>query len=135
MNRHRLPNRRIAETFELDVAGLRYTVTVGRFADGRVAEVFVQNHKPGSQSDSNARDAAVAASLALQYGCPLDVLQRALLRDSRGAPSTPLGAALRAVLSPLGDGRRRLVVRKRLIGTFNSREEAIAALDREEGEP
>jgi hypothetical protein len=45
------------------------------------------------------------------------------------------GAALRAVLSPLGDGRRRLVVRKRLIGTFNSREEAIAALDREEGEP
>ena len=94
MNRHRLPNRRIAETFELDVAGLRYTVTVGRFADGRVAEVFVQNHKPGSQSDSNARDAAVAASLALQYGCPLDVLQRALLRDSRGASSTPLGAAL-----------------------------------------
>ena len=57
-------------------------------------EVFLQNHKPGSQSDSNARDAAVAASLALQFGCPLEVLQRALLRDSRGRPSTPLGAAL-----------------------------------------
>ena len=27
----------------------------------RVAEIFLQNHKPGSQSDSNARDTAVAA--------------------------------------------------------------------------
>jgi hypothetical protein len=40
------------------------------------------------------RDAAVAASLALQFGCPLEVLQRALLRDSHGRPSTPLGAAI-----------------------------------------
>jgi ribonucleoside-diphosphate reductase alpha chain len=92
--RERLPNRRLAETFEFEVAGLRYTCTVGRFADGRVAEVFLQNHKPSSQSDSNARDAAVAASLALQFGCPLETLQRALLRDADGQASTPLGAAI-----------------------------------------
>jgi hypothetical protein len=36
----------------------------------------------------------VAASLALQHGCPLETLQRALLRDSHGRPSTPLGAAV-----------------------------------------
>jgi hypothetical protein len=93
-SRQRLPNRRRAETFEIEVAGLRYTATLGRFVDGRVGEIFLQNHKPGSQSDANARDAAVAASLALQYGCPLDVLQKALLRDPRGQPSTPLGAAI-----------------------------------------
>jgi ribonucleoside-diphosphate reductase alpha chain len=58
----------------------------------------LQNHKPGSQSDTNARDAAVAASLALQYGCPLQVLQRALLRDAQGRPSTPLGAAIDAIV-------------------------------------
>ena len=92
--RTRLPNRRRPETFSLEVCGLHYTCTCSRFSDGRLAEVFLQNHKPGSQSDSNARDAAVAASLALQFGCPLEVLQRALLRDSRGRPSTPLGAAL-----------------------------------------
>jgi hypothetical protein len=92
--RARLPDRRLAETFELEVSGLHYTCTVGRFPDGRVGEVFLQNHKPGSQSDFNARDAAVAASLALQFGCPLDVLQRALLRDARGNASTPLGVAL-----------------------------------------
>jgi ribonucleoside-diphosphate reductase alpha chain len=94
IDRMRLQNRRLAESFDLEVAGLRYTCTIGRFSDGRVGEVFLQNHKPSSQSDSNARDAAVAASLALQFGCPLEVLRRALLRDSQGRPSTPLGAAL-----------------------------------------
>jgi hypothetical protein len=59
-----------------------------------MCEVFLQNHKPGSQSDANARDAAVAVSLALQFGCPMEVLRRALLRDAHGRPSTPLGAAL-----------------------------------------
>jgi hypothetical protein len=68
--RQRLPNRRIAETFELEVSGLRYTVTVGRHTDGRPAEVFLQNHRPGSQSDANARDAAVAASLATAANKP-----------------------------------------------------------------
>jgi hypothetical protein len=94
MTRDRLPNRRLAESFDIEVAGLRYTCTIGRFPDGRIGEVFLQNHKPSSQSDSNARDAAVAASLALQHGCSLDMLRGALLRDSQGRPSTPLGAAL-----------------------------------------
>jgi hypothetical protein len=92
--RARLPNRHLAETFELEVHGLKYTATIGRFSDGSVGEVFLQNHKPGSQSDTNARDSAVAASLALQFGCPLDTLRRAVLRDTAGRPSTPLGAAL-----------------------------------------
>lgn len=92
--RQRLPNRRAAETFELEIGNLRYSATIGRYADGTVGEIFLQNHKPGSQSDSNARDAAVAASLALQHGCPLETLRRALLGDSRGRPSTPLGAAV-----------------------------------------
>ena len=46
--RERLPNRRLGETFELEVAGLRYTATVGRFPDGRIAELFLQNHKSAS---------------------------------------------------------------------------------------
>src|SRR5262245_45236503 len=92
--RERLPNRRASIVFEIELHGLHYTATVSRFADGRPAEIFLQNHKPGSQSDCNARDSAVAASLALQHGCPLKVLQRAVLRDPHGRPATPLGAAL-----------------------------------------
>jgi len=95
--RQRLANRRHSETFEIEVAGLRYTATFSRFADGRVGEVFLNNHKSNSAADANARDAAVAASLAFQFGCPLQVLQRALLRDARGNPSTPLGAAIDAI--------------------------------------
>ena len=97
-SRERLPNRRASTTFDLELRGLRYTASFSCFADGRLAEVFLQNHKPGSQSDANVRDAAVAASLALQFGCPLHVLQRAVLRDSKGRPSTPLGAALDVIL-------------------------------------
>lgn len=101
--RQLLPARRVAETFDIEVHGLHYTVTVGRYTDGRVAELFIQNSKPGSTSDSYMRDAAISASLALQYGCPLETLRRALLRDPRGAPSTPLGKAIDLIV----DGDRR----------------------------
>jgi ribonucleoside-diphosphate reductase alpha chain len=92
--RQRLKNRRACESFDFEVAGQHFTVTVGRYADGTIGEIFLQSHKPGSQSDANARDAAVAASLALQFGCPLETLRHALLRDSHGQPWTPLGAAV-----------------------------------------
>jgi hypothetical protein len=92
--RERLPNRRVAETFQFEVHGLRYVATVARFADGRLAEVFLSNSKPGSQSDINARDAAVVTSIALQHGVPLETIRKALLRDPRGVASSPLGAAL-----------------------------------------
>jgi hypothetical protein len=94
MTRERLPNRRLAESFTFEVGGLRYTATIGRFADGRIGEIFLSNTKPSSQSDVNARDAAVAASLCLQFGCPLETLRRALLRDSQGKASSPLSCAL-----------------------------------------
>jgi len=92
--RERLPNRRASETFDFEIEGLRYRASVSCFADGRVGEIFVGHHKVGSQSDANATDAAVAASLAFQHGCTFDVLRSALLRDMRGGPRTPLGVAL-----------------------------------------
>jgi hypothetical protein len=92
--RERLPNRRASETFSFEVEGLHYYATFSRFADGRVGEIFIDNHKVGSQSHGNATDAAVAASLALQHGCKIDVLRGALLRDMRGRATTPLGIAL-----------------------------------------
>ena len=94
MLRTRLPNRRAAETFDLEVAGLRYTATIGRFADGRVAEVFLNNHRINSAADVHARDAAIAVSFALQHGADFEDLRRALSRDANGRASGPLGAAL-----------------------------------------
>src|SRR5262249_30643480 len=107
MNRERLRNRRLCETFTLELGGLRYVASFSRYDDGRLAEVFLQNHKSASQSDSNDRDPAIAASLALQYGCPLDFLRRSLLRDASGSASTPLDRALDLIAAsgerPRGD--------------------------------
>jgi hypothetical protein len=73
---------------------LRFTVTASPFEDGSVGELFVQNHKADSSAGIMASDSAIAASLALQYGCPAEVLRKALSRDARGNASGPLGVAL-----------------------------------------
>lgn len=91
MNRHRLANRRGSETFNLEAGGLTFTATVSRFDDDRPAEIFLENHKASSFAGIMASDGAIAASLALQYGCPADVLRKALSRDARGKASSPLG--------------------------------------------
>jgi hypothetical protein len=75
--RQRLENRRLAETFELEVGGLRYTATIGRFADGRVAEIFLSNHRVNSAADTNARDSAIVCSIALQFGADLETIRKA----------------------------------------------------------
>jgi ribonucleoside-diphosphate reductase alpha chain len=92
--RERLPNRRLGETFELEVGGLRYVATIGRFVDGRVGEIFLSNHKSNSAADTNARDSAIVCSIALQCGADVETIRKALCRDSAGRPSGPLGAAL-----------------------------------------
>jgi len=92
--RRRLPNRRASETFKIESQNLTFTATVSRGTDGSVQEIFLQNHKAGSMAGINAQDAAVVCSLALQYGVPLDVIRHALMRDSQGHASGPLGVAL-----------------------------------------
>jgi hypothetical protein len=93
-NRQRLPDRRGSLTFALQAGGLRFTATVSKFNDGALGEVFLQNHKADSAAGIMASDAAIAASLALQFGCPVDVLRKALSRDARGNATGPLGVAL-----------------------------------------
>ena len=97
--RMRLPNRRASETFELEAGGLSYTATVSRYDDGRIGELFLSNHKSNSQSDCNARDAAITFSIAVQHGADPEVIRRALCRDSRGNANGPLGVALDALLA------------------------------------
>lgn len=92
--RQRLPDRRGSITFEVEAFGLRFTVSASHFDKGGLAEVFIQNHKADSSAGIMASDSAIAASLALQYGCPAEILCRALSRDPRGKATSPLGMAL-----------------------------------------
>jgi ribonucleoside-diphosphate reductase alpha chain len=92
--RERLPNRRPAESFNLEAGGLRYTCTIGRFSDGRLGELFLANHKSNSSADTAARDCAIVFSIAVQHGADPETIRRALCRDSQGRASGPLGVAL-----------------------------------------
>jgi ribonucleoside-diphosphate reductase alpha chain len=92
--RERLPNRRGCTTFDIEVDGLRYTISVGYYESGCVGEIFIQNHKQGSQAGMMASDSAVLCSIALQHGVPIETLRHALMRDARGKPSGPLGVVM-----------------------------------------
>ena len=92
--RRRLPNRRFSETFAVEAQGMKFTATISRFDDGSLAEIFLTNHRAGSDAGAAACDSAVVCSIALQHGVPLETIRRALMRDGRGQARTPLGAAL-----------------------------------------
>ncbi len=94
VERERLPDRRPAETFNVEACGLKFRATIGRYLDGRIDEVFLSNHKVNSSAGIMASDCAVVCSLALQYGVPLETLRHALMRHSRGKPPGPLGVVL-----------------------------------------
>ena len=103
--RERLPARRAATIFDFEVSGLHYTCTIARFADGRLGEIFLSNHKVTSAADVNARDGAVVCSIALQHGADLEVIRRALCRKSDGSASSPLAMALDIIAADQRDSQ------------------------------
>jgi hypothetical protein len=100
--RQRLPNRRLCESFQLEHAGLGYTVSFSRFLDGGIGELFIQNHKRSGGADIAAVDAGIVVSLLLQYGCDAQTIAQSLSRNSDGTATGVVGAALDRIL---GDGR------------------------------
>jgi hypothetical protein len=88
-NRERLPDRRGAELIEFIHDNRRWTATIGRFNDGRLAEIFLHAPKD-SPILSLAQDAAIIASIALQHGPPAAVIAHALA----GRDAGPLAQAL-----------------------------------------
>jgi hypothetical protein len=96
LQRRRLPNRRPHLVIEFEHGGFAYTAGVGFFDDAgqQPAEIFLTTAKHGTLLDTNARDAAIAASLLLQHGCPAETLRRALTRNGDGSASGPLAHVL-----------------------------------------
>jgi hypothetical protein len=92
--RRRLPNRRRSETIVFETGGHPLRLTAGYYPNGDVGEVFVNALRGSSGLDLFICDAAILASLALQYGATLDELRHALKHDSHGNAVSPIGAAL-----------------------------------------
>jgi ribonucleoside-diphosphate reductase alpha chain len=96
------------EVLDLEIQGLCFAAVVCRFADGEIAGIFMWSNKAGSAAGINASDAAIAATLALQHGCPLEELRKAM--RSHGRASGPLGAVLDLLVK---QERRRSGLRRR----------------------
>jgi ribonucleoside-diphosphate reductase alpha chain len=68
--RQRLPNRRLHEVIDFEHQGHRYTAGVGRFHDGRMAEILINaSGRAGGMVEVLARDSAVMASVAFTIRC------------------------------------------------------------------
>jgi len=90
-----LPPRRQCLRYRFTHAGFRYFGTIGIDPkSGNPAEVFLQSGKAGTAIEAIGRDAAVLASIALQYGAPMGVLRHALTRLEGGEPAGAIAALL-----------------------------------------
>jgi hypothetical protein len=95
--RTRLKDRRAHWLFRFECDGQSYTGGIGRFEDGRIAEVFINGTKVGTAAETNAQDAAIVASLALQHGYSVETIQHALARS--GGSAGPLATLLNKVVT------------------------------------
>ncbi|MBS0246697.1 MAG: vitamin B12-dependent ribonucleotide reductase, partial [Proteobacteria bacterium] len=70
--REKLPSRRKGYTQKAVVGGHKVYLRTGEYDDGRLGEIFVDMHKEGAALRSLLNNFAIAISLGLQYGVPLE---------------------------------------------------------------
>ena len=70
--RHRLPDRRKGYTQKASVGGHKVYLRTGEYEDGRLGEIFIDMHKEGAAFRSLMNNFAIAVSIGLQYGVPLE---------------------------------------------------------------
>jgi ribonucleoside-diphosphate reductase alpha chain len=70
--REKLPNRRQGYTQKAVVGGHKVYLRTGEFGDGRLGEIFIDMHKEGAAFRAMMNNFAIAVSLGLQYGVPLE---------------------------------------------------------------
>jgi len=70
--RQRLPQRRKGYTQKAIVGGHKVYLRTGEYDDGTLGEIFVDMHKEGAAFRSLMNNFAIAISIGLQYGVPLE---------------------------------------------------------------
>jgi ribonucleoside-diphosphate reductase alpha chain len=71
-DRERLPDRRKGYTQKAVVGGHKVYLRTGEYGDGRLGEIFIDMHKEGAAFRSLMNNFAIAVSVGLQYGVPLE---------------------------------------------------------------
>ena len=70
--RIRMPDRRKGYTQKALVGGHKVYIRTGEYDDGSLGEIFVDMHKEGAAFRSLMNNFAIAVSIGLQYGVPLE---------------------------------------------------------------
>jgi ribonucleoside-diphosphate reductase alpha chain len=70
--RRKLPSKRGGYTQKADVAGHKIYIRTGEYQDGTLGEVFIDMHKEGAAFRALMNNFAIAISIGLQYGVPLE---------------------------------------------------------------
>ena len=70
--RQRLPDRRKGYTQKALVGGHKVYLRTGEYDDGSLGEIFIDMHKEGAAFRSLMNNFAIAISIGLQYGVPLE---------------------------------------------------------------
>ncbi|MGZ5988715.1 MAG: vitamin B12-dependent ribonucleotide reductase [Rhizomicrobium sp.] len=71
-DREKLPQRRKGYTQKAIVGGHKVYLRTGEYEDGRLGEIFIDMHKDGAAFRSLMDGFAIAISVGLQYGVPLE---------------------------------------------------------------
>lgn len=70
--RNRLPDRRTGYTQKAVVGGHKVYLKTGEYINGSLGEIFISMHKEGAAFRSLMNNFAMAISIGLQYGVPLE---------------------------------------------------------------
>ncbi len=70
--RDKLPHRRKGYTQKATVGGHKVYLRTGEYESGKLGEIFVDMHKEGAAFRSLMNNFAIAVSIGLQYGVPLE---------------------------------------------------------------
>jgi len=87
--RERLPDRRAGYIQKATIGGHKVYIHTGEFEDGRLGEIFIDMHKEGAAFRSLMNNFAIAISIGLQYGVPLEEFVEAFV-FTRFEPSGPV---------------------------------------------
>ncbi len=77
--RRRLPHRRKGYTQKAVIGGHKIYLRTGEYEDGTIGEIFVDMHKEGAAFRSLMNSFAIAISLGLQHGVPLEEFVEAFI--------------------------------------------------------
>ena len=70
--RNKLPERRKGYTQKAIVGGHKVYLRTGEYSDGKLGEIFIDMHKEGAAFRAMMNNFAIAVSVGLQYGVPLE---------------------------------------------------------------